>query len=56
MYLLVLVVLTSFGEVNAKPIGKVDTLELCEEVRVLMLAERPAEVMADAVCVKMISI
>ena len=56
MYVLVLVVLTAFGEVEATPIGKVDTLELCEEVRVLMLAEKPLEVMADAVCVKMVSI
>ena len=56
MYVLVLVVLTAFGQVNAKPIGKVDTLELCEQAKVLMMEQKPLEVSADAVCVKMVSI
>ena len=56
MYVLVLVVLTAFGQVNAKPIGKVDTLELCEQAKVLMMEQKPVEVMADAMCIKVISI
>ena len=56
MYVLVLVVLTAFGQVNAKPMGKADTLELCEQAKVLMMEQKTLEVMADAVCVKVISI
>ena len=56
MYVLVLVVLTSIGGVEAKPLGKTDTLEICEEAKTLMLEQKPLEVWAGAVCIKVDSI